>query len=269
MAKTGSRRFVILLVAALLALISSVFYKANPVTNSAQRYASTIATTSAAVYITLRSLNAILSAAQEVEVGGSLVASVSAQPFKVLEPIDDTIERVAGFVFFVMVATGVLAVAMGPVGAIGFAMAAFALCLAAFAGPNRSATALARRLGWYGVFLGFALPLAFVCASLLADRMTEDVWLHNTAVIEEITAQVSIAAADETGGWFQNIQSALSEVDRYQDLVKNIYSRADDLIASFIAILAVFVFKVLVMPAMILGGFFVIARFFASQRADA
>lgn len=267
MGKTGSKRIVILLAAAVLTLVFSVFYKANPVTNSAQRYASTIATTSAGVYITLRSLNAILSAAQEVEMGGSLVASVSAQPFKVLEPIDDTIERVAGLVFFVMVATGVLAVAMGPVGAIGFAMATVALGLGAMAGQNRTVTALAKRLGWYGVFLGVALPLAFVFASLLADRMTEDVWVRHTAVIDDITAQISVTVTDETGGWFQNVQSALGEADRYQDLVQNIYSRADDLIQSFVAILAVFVFKVVVLPALILGAFFVVVRFFARHPA--
>ena len=48
------------------------------------------------------------------------------QPLKALEPIDDTIERISDLVFSVMVVTGILAVAMGPVSATGSALIALA-----------------------------------------------------------------------------------------------------------------------------------------------
>jgi len=256
-------------IAIVLALTVAFSYKFNPVTNAAHRYATSVATASAGVYITLRSLNAFLSTAQEVEVGGSFVVSGTAQPLKVLEPIDDTIERVASMVFFLMVTTGILAVAMGPVSAVGFTMIAAALALritGQLAGWGQTSALLSQRLGGYGAFLGLGLPVAFVLSALVADNLTEDVWTRHTAVIEIITARVGAAetvTTDGAGGFMQSIKSAYGEVDRYQELAQNIYEQADDLIASYIAILAVFVFKVIVLPALLMGGFFVIARFFS------
>ena len=61
----------------------------DPLTHSAQGYAADIATKAAATYVVLRTLNAVLSTAQEVEVGVSFIASGSAQPLKVLEPLDE------------------------------------------------------------------------------------------------------------------------------------------------------------------------------------
>ena len=102
---------------AVLALVGMLAYSANPLTQRAQAFAEQTATASAATYLSLRVVNAFLSTAQEIELGGTLVVSGTTQPLKWLEPVDDTIERIAGVVFGVMVATGVLAVALGPVGA--------------------------------------------------------------------------------------------------------------------------------------------------------
>ncbi|MFT7594011.1 MAG: membrane protein required for beta-lactamase induction [Paracoccaceae bacterium] len=243
--KVTRRHF--LIVAILVALSATVFYKANPITNAAQRYAISVAAACAGVYITLRSLNAFLSTAQEIEIGGALIVSGTAQPLKMLEPIDDTIERVASLVFFLMVTTGIMAVAMGPVGAVGYAMILLAMVLA-LATPStaqgKAVAELARRLGWYGAFLGLALPLAFVLSSLVADRLTNEVWTSHMAVIDDITAQVQtaeITAQKDGEGWFSSLKFAADELDRYMELAKNIVDHADDLIASLVAILAVFV----------------------------
>lgn len=253
---------VIMIVAAVFALSSS----ANPLGRAAQRYAGQVAAASAGVYITLRSVNAFLSAAQEVEVGGSLVVSGSVQPLKTLEPIDDTIERIAGVVFAMMVITGGLSVAMGPIGAVGAAMIALAMGLWIFdrlAGRRDVIVVLARRLGWYGGFLALAVPLAFLISGLIADRMTQQVWQENDAVIAEITAPI---AEDPTAPELQNrLWQALDDLDDYRILAGNIYDRADDLIGSYIAILGVFLFKLLLLPAAIMGGFYLIARFFAGD----
>lgn len=72
------------------------------------------ATTSAATYVTLRTLNAVLSTVQEAAFTGSVVvAEATVQPLKALEPIDDTVERISDVVFAIMLAAGVLSVAMG------------------------------------------------------------------------------------------------------------------------------------------------------------
>ncbi|MEM6479544.1 MAG: hypothetical protein AAF647_10920, partial [Pseudomonadota bacterium] len=94
----------------------------NPMISGAESYAEQISTTAAGTYITLRSVNAVLSTAQDVEISVSLGGGGSAQPLKTLEPVDDTTERIAGLVFYIMVATGILSVSMGPISSVGFVM---------------------------------------------------------------------------------------------------------------------------------------------------
>lgn len=243
-----------------LALGLGFFYRHNPVTGAAQAYAEEIATASAATYVSLRVLNAFLSTAQEIELGGSLGVSANAQPLKILEPIDDTIERIAGLIFGVMVATGVLAVAMGPVSAVGCALAALAAVVWLMQWRGGGMDVLARKLVSYGVFLGLALPVAFVVTAQVADRMTDAAYERYTEIVAQITDSVGaddLAAND----------GIRREVDRYRTLATRIYADADTLIQSYIAILAVYAFRVFVLPLLILGGFFVLARHFARPHA--
>jgi hypothetical protein len=239
-----------------LSLGLALFYRQNPVTMAAQAYAEEVATASAATYVSLRVLNAFLSTAQEIELGGSLGVSANARPLKILEPIDDTIERIAGLIFGVMVATGVLAVAMGPVSAVGSALVALAAAVWLVQLRGGGMDGLARKMVSYGVFLGLALPVAFVLTAQVANRMTDAVYDRHTEVIAHITDSVGAndLAADE-GIW--------REVDRYRTLATSIYAEADTLIQSYIAILAVYAFRIFVLPLLILGGFFVLARHFA------
>jgi hypothetical protein len=247
--------------AACLAMLAAWGYASNPLTGQARAYAEEVAKASAATYVSLRTLNAFLSTAQEVEVGGNaLVVSGTAQPFKMLEPIDDTIERIAGAVFAIMVATGVLSVALGPVSGTGWALVGLAALLW-LVFPGRLG-GLPRRLGVYGGFLGLALPLAFVLASFLAERMTAQVWAGHQAIIAEITATV---AGDELpppgeGGWWQSLQERLGGIDRYQTVASALYSNADAVIGSYIAILSVFIFRILLLPVLLVGAFWVATR---------
>lgn len=242
------------LVLALLCVVAlgAALLRNNPLVTTAQDYAEEVAATAAATYVTLRTLNAFLSTAQEIEVGLSFIASGSAQPLKVLEPIDDTVERIAGLVFGVMVVTGVIAVALGPVSAIGLALMAVALALWSISGGGHAG--VPRRLAWYGGFLGLALPLALVAAEPFAQSLTEGIYLRNMAVIEEITARVggSAALGEEEPG--------LSE---YRQLANNLWTRADDLIGALLAVLGVHVFRIFLLPLMLVGGLFVIARHYA------
>lgn len=251
-----------LIAGAVLSLLMALFHTQNPVSAKAARYAETVSTASAATYVTLRTLNAFLSTAQEVELSGGFVVSGSAQPLKVLEPVDDTIERIADVVFALMVFSGVLAVAMGPVGAVGFAMMAGAFLLWWLA-PGR---VLGRRLAAYGAFLGLALPLSFLLSSGIAERMTAEVWDRNSEIITRITSDLDPADAAADAGWWSSMRSGLDEIDRYRTLAGNIFDQADALIGSYIAILAVFIFRIFLLPALLAGGFFVAARWIAQDR---
>lgn len=262
-----------LLVAALLLLLAAASFWAAahhrelPQTTRAADYARDISVTASATYVTLRTLNAFLSSAQELEVGVSLFASGSAQPLKVLEPIDDTVERIAAVVFGVMVASGVLAVTMGPLGAVGFALLGLAALLwagAVAAGRVNPLGGAPRQLAVYGGFLGLGIPVAFLLSALVADRLTVETWAAHSRVIAEITATVEEEGVDVTdaGG----VRGMMDRVEQYQTLASNLTSRADELVGSLISLLSVYIFKVLVLPVMLIGGLFVIARMIGSPR---
>lgn len=254
-----ARSNMVLVLIAVLGLCAAAFYKHNPVTQSAQGYAQDVAVASAGTYVTLRTLNAVLSTAQEVELGGSVIVSGSVQPLKALEPIDDTIERIAGVVFALMVVTGVLAIAMGPMGAVGWIMVGLA-GLVWLAGRDTPLGRFGRQLASYGAFLALALPLAFVLASFVADRMTRDVWAEHQATVAEITGDIQIGApGEDEPGWMESI-------DSYRKIATAIYARADELVTSYVALLSVFIFKIFILPLMLSGGFFLLARALARGR---
>ncbi|WP_121061490.1 hypothetical protein [Chachezhania antarctica] len=256
----------IILAFAAVAFLAMVSYRANPLNEGAKSYATAVAATSAGVYVTLRSINAFLSTAQEIEVsGGAVFVSGSAQPLKVLEPIDDTIERISAMVFGLMVATGVVAVGIGPISAVGFGMIVLSLgidLIRRVIGKVSDVTALERQLLRYGLLFGLGVPLAFVLTSQMADWMTADVWAEYDAVVQDITAEVDLAEAGESASVVSNLRSAINGVERYQTLAANLLDRADDLLNAYVMILSVFIFKLLLLPALILGGLIAFSRRF-------
>lgn len=229
----------------------------NPVTKQAQSYAAGVAATAAATYVTLRSLNAVLSTAQEVEVGMSFIASGTAQPLKVLEPIDDTIERIAALVFGIMVGTAVIAIALGPMSAIGLAMLGVALAVAAyrdqpFAGMNR-------RFLWYGAFLGLALPLALTLSAPLAGFLTQAALDTNTAVVNDITARVGGTDMLQEGA------GADLKITEFRQIAVSVWNRADELISALVSIFGVYVFRIFILPVLMIVGLFLAARSLARR----
>jgi len=234
--------------------LTAALLRDNPVVSAAQGYAADVATTAAASYVTLRTLNAFLSTAQEIEVGLSFIASGSARPLKVLEPIDDTVERIAGLVFGVMVATGVIAVALGPVSAIGLGL--LGLALGIWALSKRGHGGLPRRLAWYGGFLGLALPLALVVSEPLAKQLSRESYEQNIKIINEITARVG-------GGEGETLGENEPGLTEYRQLAENLLSRADELIGALLAVLGVHVFRIFLLPLLLVGGLFVVARHYA------
>jgi len=222
----------------------------DPLTHTAQSYAADIATKAAATYVTLRALNAVLSTAQEFEVGVTIIASGTAQPLKILEPVDDTIERIAGLVFGIMVATGVLAVALGPVSAVGLTLLGLGLVIAAFSARR----VMSRRLAWYGGFLGLALPLGLTLAAPLAGFLTETTYQRNLAVVTEITQ--SVGGTNIVDGE----QVADLGLNDYRKIGTNVWQRADELISGLVAMFGVYVFRIFILPLLLIGGMFFAVR---------
>ncbi|SPJ25351.1 hypothetical protein [Palleronia abyssalis] len=246
-----------LLALAGLAFFASVNHRDLPQSARAAEYARGISVSASATYVTLRTLNAFLSSAQEIEVGVSLIGSGSAQPLKVLEPIDDTVERIAAVVFAVMLASGVLAVTMGPLGAVGFAMLGGAAVLWAAvvaSGRSRPLGGVPRQLTIYGGFLGLGIPLAFLISGLVADRLVAETWLEHSRIVSEITATVEGVEAES------GFRAMMDQVERYQTLAGNLSNRADELVGSLVSLLSVYIFKVLVLPVLLIGGLLVAAR---------
>ncbi|MEQ9258580.1 MAG: hypothetical protein RIG84_05740 [Roseovarius sp.] len=252
----------LLLPMAALCLALSLLYSFNPISKGAEGYAGRVASASAVVYVSLRTLNAFLSTAQEAEVGLSVGASASFQPLKTLEPIDDTIERIAAMVFGMMVVSGVLSVATGPIGAIGFAMAGLGL-VSMYLSPR---IRVGRKLLLYGAFLAIALPLSYWISGGLAEVMTGQKWDENQRIVNEIVKGVETTSADTNDeGWFAEFFEQGDAVKRYTTLATRIASEADTLIKSYIELLAVLVFNLILLPLILIGGVFVLFRWLAND----
>lgn len=259
----------------LLALCASVFYRANPMIRQAEAYAGRVATASGGTYVALRSLNAVLSSVQEVEVGGSFVVQGSVQPLKVLEPVDDTVERVASVVFAIMLIAGVCAVSMAPLGAVGMGLIAVALAVhlarARFVAPpgpraGRAAVVISR-LGRYGALLAIGLPLAFLLAGL-SEGLTAGLLAERRAVIADITAEVAAMDGEvlpEGADWTDWLGGVSGDVARYRDMATQIIGRTDEMIASFLAILGIYVFRMVLLPALFLAMLLGLARTTANR----
>ena len=276
----GYKRSVVSIVLTLVAALSisaAIFHDKNPIARSAQDYAVSIATVSAATYVTLRTINAVFSMAQEVEVGASVGVSGSFQPGKVLEPVDDTIERFASAVFSLMVLSGVLSVAMGPVGAVGGVMIAVA-CLLWMALKDDKLRSGSIKLGVYGAFLTLGLPLCMIASNWLAGPLTGSVLSRHQSVIDGIVSDVppeqmntpQTDANDDS--WFDGLRDTVTAgkdyVEKGQKILNqanDIMNNADDLIRSYLSILAVLIIRVLVLPVLLIWGVWTMTRSYARR----
>ncbi|SFA87650.1 hypothetical protein SAMN05421688_1398 [Poseidonocella pacifica] len=247
----------ILAVIALLAIGGTLFHEQNPLTRSAEARATEIAVASAATYVTLRTMNAVLSSATEAEVtAGVFVAEGTVKPLRALEPLDDTIEKISSAVFAVMVATGVLSVGLGPLGAVGAALAAVgAVLLIALPARRLSGT-----LAVYGLLLWVGLPLTFVAAQEAATFLTDPTLARHQATIAEITAAVTLSDASPAEGWWERARETVEGMERYGDLARTIWNRADELIAAYVGLLSLYLVRLVVLPVAMLLGLVALVR---------
>lgn len=260
----------------------------NPALSPATSAAEDIAATTAGVYVSLRIINAALSTAQEIELGASVGAQASLQPLKVLEPVDDTVERVADVVFAVAAGAALATVGFAPVAALGLCLLGLGCLVRAFdealpaVDGMRRAAARAMRLG---LTLGVILPAGFAGGVHLGDRITQPQWQAAMAELDAVTAQARIlvgagieeppeATAPEGGapeGFFARLGAQLQAagdgvgetveaVGRYRDAAILMMGQADDLFRSSLTIIGIFALRSLVLPALLLWGSLALLR---------
>ena len=264
----------------------------NPTVRPATAAAEDIAVSAGAVYVSLRVINAALSTAQEVEIGASIGAQANMQPLKFLEPLDDTVERVAGVVFVIAAGAAVAGLGLAPLAGLGLCLLGIGClmrvsCLGAprlAAMENASLHAIR-----VGAVFGLCLPVVFALGVWLGDTLTASRWDRAMSDLDGVTEEARIlvgagidaelaaagvdpgvfvedAEAEADGGWFDWIGSSVQSVGdgfgnaveatrRYISAGGLLMSRADDVFSASLTIIGVFVLRTLVLPGVLLWAF--------------
>lgn len=239
---------------------------------------------SASVYASLRVVSAALSTAQEAEVQvGFVVASGGVKPLKVLEPIDDTINRVATVVFWVAVVSGVLAIGLWPLMCVGMALLVLGLTSFALFPSMASRSALISQAVSLGLLLAVVVPFAFVVAPWAAEVATKTKWSEAMAVLESASQRAGDFVGSQTGelesglaedsarGFFSGVKDgstwvrdsvvgSVSATKHFADTAWFYMQKADELAAALVAIVAIFLLKTIAMPALALAVCFGLLR---------
>lgn len=280
-------RTVFALMAGLLFLLTGVLGLSgrsdwNPLATVSEQTAETIAASAVTVYVSLRAINAALSTAQEIEVGASVVGQASLQPLKVLEPVDDTVERVADAVFLVAAGAALAAVGLAPVVSVGLVVLGAALLGRIALGRS---PAFARRVKplcdkgiTLGIAVGFAIPAVFVLAVRVGEQATAaqmstamaelDAVAHkaNFLIGAEADEAAAVSPADEgDAGVFGWLSSRISEAGdsvsgvfeqsgRYLEAAQVFVEEADTILRASLTIIGIFTLRMLVLPVFLLWG---------------
>ncbi|KIC11685.1 hypothetical protein RA19_06620 [Leisingera sp. ANG-M1] len=254
----------------------------NPLVSASERTAENIAVSSVAAYVSLRAINAALSTAQEVEVGASVVGQASLQPLKVLEPVDDTVERVADAVFLVAAGAALAAAGLAPVTSLGLAVLGAGLLGRAGAGSfpafARAVKPACDRAIAFGTAAGLAVPLVFAAGAWLGERATAGQMAEAMAELQAVEQQAKILiGADtdteagssakedaQTGAWNWlsstvaqaggAVSGAFEQTGRYMDAAQVFFEEADTILRSSLAIVGIFMLRMFVLPMFLMWG---------------
>ena len=200
------------------------FTNNGPFIKGAKDYSQEIARSSAKAYLSLRLINAAISFAEEVEVGGSVIAvSGSAHPFKVLEPIDDAVERLSAAIFLVGAVSGVLAVVLPLLGSVALVLIGASLAVQAglelsslrFPGQNFLSNLFrgTARLGG----LGFLIVIAFSISSWFADGVSNRAWGEYQRTLTNIAEKMPSLAPENVSMFDVEQENGLED---HADLVR-------------------------------------------------
>lgn len=289
---TGRFREIVLITAALLSLGLGVLEMAdnrfNPVSGPADAAARDIMVPATVVYVSLRTVNGVLSVAESSQVGASAIGQVILQPLKLLEPVDDTVERISGVVFAVAVGAALINVGIEVVTGLGLCLLGIGLLgLAAQDrfGPNLAGFGLTSipSLSWravrIGAALGVILPISFAVGANLSAWATAVPTAEALAVFERVQSEAAglveedrgvidadaDAVSEESRGWLDrigdgfasvggNVGGVLASTGRYLKAIPYFLGEADAIFEAGLTMIGMFILRILILPALLLYG---------------
>jgi hypothetical protein len=276
-----------------------------PLLGAAERQNSAVLASAVAAYAVLRTINATVSTAKETTFGVGVIGSVETKPAMVLDPIDDTVRRIADVMFAVAAVSGLLAVGMAPVCALGAGVGALGfggLYLAQFLpGPSGGWRRGCRALAMVGLVLGLLLPVGYGTGGWIGQALTEtrlDAAMARLEAsesgidtdTEELTRRQAVsesADAATSGGdeglmdgtlrWLgEGVRDAQDSIGGLVDRVWSgvpernaIAARGEDILESSVDIMAVYALRLLVFPVLTLLVLYLAARAALSGRDGA
>jgi hypothetical protein len=252
----------------------------NPLVEPAEAAADNITLATTTVYVSLRVINAALSAAQEIEVGASVVAQVGAQPLKVLEPVDDTVERVASVVFAVAAGAAVASVGIGPVASLGLVVLGVGLLGRFGCALWPSATPVlvpSRRAISLGAALGLVLPAVFALGVAMGQWMTEARWNAAMATLQGIQSEASMLIGlgnpdaalepeaeeqedNQPPSWRETASDVADSFSQYMGAIGYFWDQAGNIFEASLTLIGIFALRILVLPVLLLWGAMAILR---------
>jgi hypothetical protein len=175
----------------------------NPLADRAASYNRDVTIGATALYGSLRVMNSVMSVAKDADVtGGVGVASVTASPGQLLQPVTNTIDRMADLLFWLAIVSGVLATLFLPVGKVAaIGLAGVALLQTVCALTSRRLPAAGERLAHAMLTLcllgAVVLPLSYAVAFHAGAQMTDTAWRSATVVFDRINADYDAQAIDQ------------------------------------------------------------------------
>ncbi len=186
-----------------LALVGLALFFANPIVELASRYNLEVAVGGTAVYASLRGISSAMSIVRDADVQVAVpLASFTTSPGQALQPVIETIERMANLLFALVLASGVIGFTLPIVASLGALVlavgAALRAVLAALGRPLFGPVGrLLRAAVTLGLLSSVLIPTAYAFGFILGDRYTAAAW--NSAADVFATQADSISAEGITG----------------------------------------------------------------------
>lgn len=186
-----------------LALIAVGLVFWNPLARIAADYSQDVTVGSASIYATLRTANAVMSVAKDANLQGSVgVLSVEGSPGQVLQPVTNTIDRLADLLFALAIVSGIVSAVLVPISKVS------ALVLASISGVTAITVATRmkmpsavqntlRQLLFVGVLGAIAVPFAYTVAFYTGNHITADAWNHASEVMNRLGQAYDETTLDE------------------------------------------------------------------------
>ncbi len=284
-----------LIVWLLVAGFAVALFLVNPLADIAAQFSRDVMVGSGALYGTLRVANSVMSVARDADISGGVgVASVTASPGQLLQPVINTIERLVDLLFGLAIVSGILSLVLVPVAKVAsVGLGACALFCAGLTLTARRVPPLLDRLTRSVMVLGILgavlLPASYTIAFYAGDAITDRAWTNATEVFGRMKGQQDIpgaegavAGAAETlsptdrvtpadDGMFDRLGSAFSgTLQAAFDMAETAAANAQviqdgvaisaDLFSASIGIATAYLVKLLVLPLLILAAFLYLLR---------